>query len=82
MDRNASDPYLVFYKNIGPDSWIKVHRTEVIPNNLNPRWAPMKISVQRLCNGDTARPIRVKCFDFDTGDENKDDFIGEFDFNL
>ena len=31
-----SDPYLKFYKNVGVDQWVEVHKTEVIKSTLDP----------------------------------------------
>ncbi|GLE07532.1 hypothetical protein PINS_up018085, partial [Pythium insidiosum] len=48
-------------------SWIVVHKTEVIDNNLNPNWRPFDIPVQQLCNGDYKRPLLLQVMDKDSG---------------
>ena len=32
-------------------------------NNLNPTWNQIHISMQRLCNGDPHRPLKLDVFD-------------------
>ena len=34
-------------------------------NNLSPNWPPCVVSIAKLCNGDTARPLKIEIFDFD-----------------
>lgn len=34
-----SDPFLKFFKKVG-ESWLPVHKTEMIKDNLNPEWKP------------------------------------------
>ena len=44
--------------------------------DLNPVWKPIKESVQKICNGDYDRPLRLVCYDWDRNDEP--DLIGFF----
>ncbi|WAR12869.1 CPNE3-like protein, partial [Mya arenaria] len=37
-----SDPYLEILKRTSDGGWQVVHRTEVVKNNLNPRWRPFQ----------------------------------------
>ncbi|OMJ89294.1 hypothetical protein SteCoe_8591 [Stentor coeruleus] len=60
-----SDPYLIFYRSLGSNSWTEVYRTEIIKNTLDPTWKPISISGQKLCNGDKNKPIKIECFDWD-----------------
>ena len=46
-------------------TWNAVHRTEVINNNLNPRWRAFEISSNTLCNSDRERKLRCRVFDYD-----------------
>ncbi|KAK1332192.1 hypothetical protein QTO34_007878 [Cnephaeus nilssonii] len=48
-----SDPYLEFHKQTSDGTWLLVHRTEVIKNNLNPVWRPFKISLNSLWSATT-----------------------------
>lgn len=75
-----SDPYLEFSRAKEDGSFVVVHRTEVIQNNLNPRWKPFQIPVQQICNGDYDRIIQISCFDWDS--DGSHDFIGSFTTNL
>lgn len=75
-----SDPYLELARSKEDGTFVVVHRTEVIQNNLNPRWKPFQIPVQQLCNGDYDRTIRIACFDWDS--DGTHDFIGAFITNL
>ncbi|XP_066930296.1 copine-9-like isoform X2 [Clytia hemisphaerica] len=72
-----SDPYLIFEKCNEDNSFTKVHKTEIITQNLNPAWKPFRIAVRTLCNGDLQRTIRVSCFDWDN--DGSSDFIGSFE---
>lgn len=71
-----SDPFLCFYRISEDGSWLKVHSTEYIKDNLNPVWKPFNITMQQLCNADPHRPVKVECWDYET--DGKHDFIGEF----
>ena len=51
-------------------------RLKILQDNPNPDWPPVKISSNKLCNGDYDRPLKVQVFDFDN--DGKHDFIGEF----
>lgn len=33
----------------------RAYRTEVVKNTLNPEWRSLKVSIDRLCNGDLDR---------------------------
>lgn len=71
-----SDPFLIFYRNIGNNQWNEVHRTEVIMETLDPVWSCFVIPIQVICNNDMEKLIKIECFDWDKhGDP---EFIGEF----
>ena len=36
-----------------------VHKSEVVKKTQDPVWAPMELSLQKLCNGDLDRPLQV-----------------------
>uniref|UniRef100_A0A6A7G4L2 Copine-3-like isoform X2 n=2 Tax=Hirondellea gigas TaxID=1518452 RepID=A0A6A7G4L2_9CRUS len=71
----SADPYLEIFRSREDGSWIKIHKTEVIKNNPNPTWKQISISSQQLCNGDYARPLLIKCFDWDRNSDP--DLIGQ-----
>ncbi|EDO26801.1 predicted protein, partial [Nematostella vectensis] len=75
-----SDPYLEFSRAKEDGSFVVVHRTEVVSNNLNPKWKPIHISSQQLCNGDYDRVLKVNCYDWD--DDGSHDLIGTFTTTL
>ncbi|XP_073233601.1 copine-3-like [Porites lutea] len=75
-----SDPYLELARSKEDGTFVVVHRTEVVKNNLNPRWKAFQIPVQQICNGDYDRTIRISCFDWDS--DGSHDFIGSFTTNL
>ncbi|XP_070585228.1 copine-6 isoform X2 [Erythrolamprus reginae] len=73
---SKSDPFLEIYKvGIGELENL-VWRTEVVKNNLSPRWQPFRISLQSLCSCDPDKPIRCVVYDHDSS--GKHDYIGEF----
>ncbi|KAJ0401167.1 hypothetical protein P43SY_004374 [Pythium insidiosum] len=72
---SKSDPFLVIQRQREDQTWIVVHKTEVIDNNLNPNWRPFEIPVQQLCNGDYKRPLLLQVMDKDSG--GRSELIGE-----
>ncbi|BFZ13437.1 hypothetical protein BsWGS_16476 [Bradybaena similaris] len=75
-----SDPFLEIFKLAQDSHWQLIHRTEVVLNSLNPKWKPMNLSVQNLCDGDKHKPIKIDCYDHD--DDGSHDFIGGFTTTL
>lgn len=55
-----SDPFFLIHKGREDGSWLTVAKSEIIDNNLNPNWKPMKVSFALLCNGDFNRPLRIE----------------------
>jgi len=70
-----SDPFLKFYRLHGDDTWIKVHETEFIKDDLNPTWALFETKASLFCHGDYYTPIKIECFDYDK--DGGHDYIGE-----
>lgn len=69
----ASDPFLNIYRlrdascdPMAANSWVSVWKSEVIMNNLNPRWQLATVSVQTLCNGDLSRMLKLECMDWES----------------
>ena len=60
-----SDPYLIFFRNLGKNQWKEVHRTEIIKKTLDPMWALFEVSEQQMCNCDMNKPIKIECYDWD-----------------
>uniref|UniRef100_A0A1I8GKN8 C2 domain-containing protein n=1 Tax=Macrostomum lignano TaxID=282301 RepID=A0A1I8GKN8_9PLAT len=81
-----SDPFLEIYQPMDEiqtesevprvRSWVLVHRTEFIKKNLNPKWAPFSIPLNRLCRGNRQLLLRFDCHDYDS--DGSHDFIGSF----
>jgi hypothetical protein len=58
-----------------------VHKTEVIKNDLDPKWQPFEISTMRLCGGDNEAKFKVECWDLHKkGDANQ--YMGSFETTL
>ena len=64
---SKSDPFFEVSKQLkggaGP-SWQVVYRSEVIDNNLNPKWKGASLSVGDICGGDKDQPLLVSLFDY------------------
>ena len=63
-----SDPFIDFCKQKQQGSasgFTRVYHTEVVMDTLSPRWAPLSIPVQTLCNGNMARLVALNVFDWD-----------------
>ena len=60
-----SDPYIVISRLNEDNTWSVVWKSVRIDNNLNPKWAPVKIPMGSLCNGDIDRPLKIEIFDYD-----------------
>ncbi|XP_014673209.1 PREDICTED: copine-3-like isoform X2 [Priapulus caudatus] len=71
-----SDPFLEFHRLVDGGSYQLIHKTEIIENTLNPTWKELKIPVNALAAGDNNRELLIRCYDFDTMNDN--DLIGVF----
>uniref|UniRef100_A0A7S3PIB1 C2 domain-containing protein n=2 Tax=Aplanochytrium stocchinoi TaxID=215587 RepID=A0A7S3PIB1_9STRA len=71
-----SDPFLQIERSREGNEWVAVYKTEVVRDNLNPKWQPLSLSMQKLCNGDVHRPIRFIVYDWEKS--GKHQFIGQF----
>ena len=76
----TNNPFLTFYRSREDGAWVKVYQTEVIPKSNNPCFKSIEIKIQKLCNGDLFRPIKVDCHSRGKDFTNK--YIGEFEFNI
>jgi Ca2+-dependent lipid-binding protein len=56
-------------------SFVKVHTTETIMKTLHPTWRPFGLTLIQLCNGDMARKLLFKCYDWDS--DGRNDLIGK-----
>lgn len=60
-----SDPYFEIFRIVGGTEAL-VKRSEVVYNNLNPRWRQVEITSTQLCNGDENATIKIKVWDYDS----------------
>ncbi|GAB1603194.1 copine-3-like isoform X2 [Argonauta hians] len=68
-----SDPFLEIYRDYR-GTWELIHRTEVIKNNLNPRWVSFEKPMHTLCQGDHSKKLKIDCYDWNN--DGSKDFIG------
>lgn len=59
---------------------IKVHETEHYKSNLNPVFQSFELKLQKLCNGDHLRPIKLELWDYSSSGQHK--FVGDLDFTI
>ena len=71
-----SDPYLSIYSQSVNGQLTLVYKSEIIMDNLHPKWKPFKIELGKLCNGDYNKRIRMEVHDYDSIGSH--DFIGSF----
>ena len=55
-----SDPFYVLSKCMPSGEFSIVHRSEVIPIDLNPNWKALDILVGDLCNNDYEMPLKIR----------------------
>eukprot|EP00978_Attheya_sp_CCMP212_P031427 scaffold118712_cov51-Attheya_sp.AAC.3 len=75
-----SDPFFELSRmNQGPagESWQVVYRSSHIPNQLSPTWEPAEVDLNRLCDGDLDRSIKVTIFDYEKS--GKHQYMGMFE---
>ena len=60
-----SDPYLEIARSEPGGNFSVVHRTEVVKNDLNPSWREFELEASKLNNGDRARQLRFRVWDWD-----------------
>jgi len=76
-----SDPFFEISRvNLESSDWSLVYRSEVIDNDLSPRWAPVQLDTVTLCNSDHDRSLRVDVYDHDS--DGSHDLIGRFTTTL
>mmetsp|Transcript_15009 Transcript_15009/g.56934 ORF Transcript_15009/g.56934 Transcript_15009/m.56934 type:complete len:523 (+) Transcript_15009:482-2050(+) len=74
-----SDPYFVVNRLSEDGAWVGVHKSEVIKNNLNPRWSTQKLSLGKV-GGDRYRPLRIEVWDYDKN--GKHDYMGHCELSV
>ncbi|KAL5061047.1 hypothetical protein RYX36_032651 [Vicia faba] len=61
---SKSDPFLRISRIVETGGSVPICKTEVIDNNLNPKWKPLCLSVQQF--GSKDNPLVIECFDFNS----------------
>ncbi|XP_023339051.1 copine-8 [Eurytemora carolleeae] len=75
-----SDPFLEISRCTENNTYILVHRTEVIKKTLNPNWKSFQLKVGTLCNGDYERDLKVDIYDWESSGTHQ--YMGTFHTNL
>ncbi|TKY61444.1 BONZAI 3 [Spatholobus suberectus] len=65
---SKSDPFLRISKMVESGGYIPICKTEVINDNLNPKWKPVCLSAQKFGNKDN--PLVIECFDFNSSGDH------------
>ncbi|KAJ7978038.1 Protein BONZAI [Quillaja saponaria] len=61
---SKSDPFLRISRIVESGGSIPICKTEVVNNNLNPRWKPVCLGLQQF--GSKENPLLIECFDFNS----------------
>ncbi|CAC5359503.1 unnamed protein product [Mytilus coruscus] len=61
---NKPDVYLEISRSIENIVYLPVYRTEIVYKSTSPRWRPVEISLQKLCNTEWDRNIEFSCWHF------------------
>ena len=75
-----SDPFIEITRVTENNTYILVHRSEVIKNTLNPTWAPFQVPIRTLSNGDDFRDLKFDIFDWNRSGSHE--IIGSFHTNV
>jgi Ca2+-dependent lipid-binding protein len=61
----SSDPYVVLSRQDDSHLWFPVFRSEVIKKTSSPTWAIAEIAMDRLCQGDKSKRLKLSVMDRD-----------------
>ncbi|XP_045796530.1 protein BONZAI 3-like isoform X1 [Trifolium pratense] len=61
---SKSDPFLRISRIVESGGSVPICKTEVIDNNLNPKWKPVCLNFQQF--GSKENPLVIECFDFNS----------------
>merc|ERR1711879_277267 len=75
-----SSPFLRLLRQREDGTWLKVHQTKQIRSNLNPQFPTFNMTMQKLCNGDPTKLIKLQCWAF--GRNSTHISMGEFTFTI
>ncbi|XP_033740156.1 copine-3-like isoform X3 [Pecten maximus] len=64
MFSKKHDVYLEISKELSRDSgnYQPVYRSDVYPKSNKPRWRPFSFNLQKLCNNDWTRNLKISCY--------------------
>ncbi|XP_020204564.1 protein BONZAI 1 isoform X2 [Cajanus cajan] len=65
---SKSDPFLRISRMVESGGYIPICKTEVINDNLNPKWKPVCLSAQKFASKDN--PLVIECFDFNSSGDH------------
>ncbi|KAK7337838.1 hypothetical protein VNO77_18425 [Canavalia gladiata] len=65
---SKSDPFLRISRLVETGGSVPICKTEVIDNNLNPKWKPVCLGFQQL--GSKENPLVIECFDFNSSGDH------------
>jgi len=69
-----SDPFFrLERKDLNHKLWQSIGVSEIIHNDLNPKWNRMDVPLQQVCNGNLYRKLRIKIQDWDGMIQTPDD---------
>lgn len=77
---HKTSPFIRLLKISEDGLKLKVHETENYHSNLNPIFQTFELKLQKLCNGDHLRPIRLEVWDYSSDGTHKQ--VGELDFTI
>ena len=81
---SKSDPVCLLFENRG-GRWLEIGRTEMILNNLNPRWTK-KFYINRNSQEDhqSSQDLKFEVYDWDNQSQqtNRQDFLGRAEVNI
>ncbi|WVY94325.1 hypothetical protein V8G54_033413 [Vigna mungo] len=65
---NKDDPFLRISRMVETGGYIPICKTEVINNNLNPKWRPVCLGGHKF--GSKENPLLIECFDFNSSGDH------------
>ena len=64
-----SDPFFELSRRVnaaGAQTWDNVVKSNVVKDNLSPRWDEIAVELSILCGGDLDAPIMINVYDFES----------------
>lgn len=75
-----TSPLMRLYRSREDGNWLLVYQSSTLNRNQSPTWDEFEISLQKLCNGDHYRPVKLECV-AENGN-NEFSILGETTFNV